>query len=74
LKLWLSRLRSGRYLITQYKPILATIGDTDVKDLYIKSGEPVGIPSMCSGILKLVGSKPLKRLESVKIELEGKLL
>lgn len=72
--LWLSRLRSGRYLITQLKPDLKTIKGTDVQDLYIKGGEPVGIPSMCSGILKLVGSKPLKRLESVKIELEGKLL
>lgn len=72
MELWLTRQRNGMYMLTFNKPIIADVEGRDYQDVYVPPGDPVGIRNFCDLILKLCKiEKPLKRLESLKINLEG---
>lgn len=75
MELWLTRQRNGMYMLTFNKPIIADVEGRGYKDAYVPPGDPVGIRNFCDLILKLIGTESrLNRLDSVKIELDGKLL
>lgn len=75
MELWLTRQRNGLYMLTHNKPLIADVEGRGYQDVYVPPGDPVGIRNFCDLILKLVGAEgKLDRLDSIKIELDGKLL
>ena len=50
LKLWLSRQRDGKYLLTKRKPVLATVEGVGKQDFYVAPGDPVGYRNMCAEV------------------------
>ena len=68
---WLSRQRNGLYLLTQKKPILAKVGDTDEKDFYIPTGDGIGFRHMCEWSVKTLWGIELDLLESCKVWFAG---
>lgn len=75
MELYLTRQHNGLYMLTKNKPLYVTVEGRDFSDVYVSPGEPVGIRNFCDLILKLVGlDKPLKRGESIKIELKGNII
>jgi len=75
MEFYLTRQHNGLYMITKNKPIFAMVGDRGFEDAYVAPGEPIGIRNFCDLILPLIGlDKPLKRGESILIELTGKVL
>ena len=49
MKLYLSRMRDGRYTLTMMKPRLTRLKGTKVEDFYIEPGDPVGmLRAVCS--------------------------
>ena len=75
MELYLTRQHNGLYMLTKNKPVLTIVEGRDFQDSYIVPGEPVGMRNFCDLILKLIGiEKPLKRGESIKIELFGKII
>lgn len=73
MELWLSRQHNGLYMLTYLKPLLHQVEGRDFQDFYIQPGEPVGERNFCDLILKLVSLPPLKKLESVRVIIEGRL-
>lgn len=74
MKLWLTRQHNGLYMLTSMKPVKARVEGRDFEDFYIIPGEPVGMRNFCDLILKLVHlDKPLRRGESIEIELDGRV-
>jgi hypothetical protein len=62
-------------MLTHFKPTMAKVEGRDFEDAYIAPGEPIGMRNFCDLILKLVQcEKPLKRGESIEIELSGRVL
>ena len=74
MELYLTRQLNGLYMLTLYPPIFAKVGTSDHMDAYVQPGEPIGIRHLCDRILIVVNSKPLKRCESIKVELNGNVL
>lgn len=76
MKLWLTRQSNGLYMLTALKPVVFPLIDRpEIKDAYIQMGEPVGLRNMCDRILILFDIKtPLKRCQSVEVELTGTIL
>lgn len=75
MELYLTRQHNGLYMLTALKPVFSKVEGRDFEDAYLAPGEPVGMRNFCDLILKLVDIKePLKRGDTVKISLEGKLL
>jgi len=73
MRLWLTRQHNGLYMVTHFKPVMAKVLGRDFEDAYIVPGEPVGERNFCDLILKLVNlDTPLKRGDSIEIELTGK--
>lgn len=73
MELWLTKQHNGLYMLTVKKPIIAKVEGRDFEDAYVAPGEPVGMRNFCDLILKLVNlDKPLKRGESIQIEITGK--
>lgn len=75
MRLWLTRQHNGLYMVTKYKPVFAKVDGRDFEDAYIVPGEPVGERNFCDLILRLVNLEaPLKRGESIEIELAGSVV
>ena len=75
MELYLTRQHNGLYMLTRLKPMMAMVEGRNFEDAYIVPGEPVGMRNFCDLILKLIGlDKPLKRGQSIKIQLSGKVL
>lgn len=75
MRLWLTRQHNGLYMVTKLKPVFAKVEGRDFEDAYIVPGEPVGERNFCDLILRLVNLEiPLKRGESIEIELEGSVV
>lgn len=72
MKLYLSRRRSGRYILSALPPVHAAVAEEGAQsDLYFRPGEPIGVDDLCpGGILKLFEIH-LARLETVRVELRG---
>ena len=75
MRLFLTRQYNGLYMVTKYKPIFVKVDGRDFEDAYIVPGEPVGERNFCDLILKLINiDKPLKRGETIEIELNGSVI
>ena len=75
MEVYLTRQRNGLYMLTKYKPIFTKVEGRDFEDAYVAPGEPIGMRNFCDLILPLVGlTKPLIRGESIRVELNGKIL
>ncbi len=74
MKLWLTKQGNGLFMLTKLKPTKAKILGTSKEDVYIVSGEPIGVRNLCSVMLQLVGSEDLEIGQSIQIELEGKVI
>lgn len=75
MKLWLTRQHNGLYMLTVKEPIFAKVDGREFEDAYIAPGEPVGMRNFCDLILNLLNiNTPLKRGQSIQIELKGEVL
>lgn len=75
MEMYLTRQRNGLYMLTAFEPIFAKVEGRDFEDAYVIPGEPVGMRNFCDLILQLVKlEKPLKRGQTIKIALEGKVI
>jgi len=74
MKLWLTRQHNGLYMLTALKPIFEKVQGQEFEDAYVAPGEPVGMRNFCDLILKLINlDTPLKRGETIQIELHGNI-
>ncbi len=71
---WITRQNNGLYMITYNLPVIENVMGTEVKDVYITAGEPIGIRNISEKILMFSEHKGrIKRLESVYLKLSGLL-
>ena len=74
MKLWLTQVDGGRFLLTVLEPIIARIRGTERFDAFERVGEPIAVRYLCApGILALMGRLP-PPLTPTKIELSAKFL
>ena len=74
MQLYLSRQANGLYMLTEFEPIKSLVGTTDNYDLYVKEGDSIGIRNLCNVSLYILNASRLNKLETVKVELSGKLV
>jgi hypothetical protein len=75
MELYLTRQKNGLYMLTAFEPIFAKVEGRDFDDAYVRPGEPVGMRNFCDLILKLIKlDKPLRRGQTIKIALDGKVI
>ncbi len=78
MKLWLTRVNGGRYLLTLMKPLIMPIrGYKDkegnpVLDAFERVGEPIAVRYLCEGGIKSLFGKEFPYLVPTKIELTAK--
>lgn len=72
MRLWLSRQRDGKYMLTQHKPVVAEVGTSGTSDLYVMAGDPVGYRGMCQMVTEQIFGVRVARLDSVEVELWGR--
>ena len=68
MKLWLSRQRSGAYMLTRGAPVRQRITGTSDDDLYVPYGDPVGHRNFCENGIHALGIE-LELLESARVEM-----
>lgn len=74
MKLYLSRTHDTKYTLTAFRPLRCKVRGTAWEDLYPRPGDPVDVRGLCPwGISKLFGVE-LELLETVKVELTGKVI
>ncbi len=80
MKLWLTRVHGGRYILTALRPTITQIKGfkTDkgepIFDAFERPGEPIAVRYLCEGGIKSLFGKDFPYLEPIKIELTAKEL
>ncbi len=85
MEVYLSRQSNGLYMLTEMRPVVATVNHSDNLDLYVPYGpdaggvivgDPIGLRNFCKNTLWMFGQNPpaLRRLESTQIELSARLI
>lgn len=78
MKLWLTRVNGGRYLLTLLKPLIMPIRGVKgpdgqpVLDAFEKGGEPIAVRYLCEGGIRSLFGKDFPYLVPIKIELTAK--
>lgn len=72
---YLSRSASGLYMLTKFKPTLENVMGTNISDLYVFPGDPIGVKHLCPGAVKMVFNmkEDLDRLEIVDMKIGGEI-
>lgn len=66
-RLWLTRQRDGNYMLTAFKPVVATVAGTGQQDAYMRLGEPIGVRGLCTeGIRSFIG-RELPPMEPTRV-------
>lgn len=74
MKIFLTRVHGGRYLLTALKPIIRTIRGTPHLDAFSQPGEPIDVRHLCAaGIVALLGHE-LPELTPTKITIEASVV
>lgn len=68
MRVWLSRERSGLYMMTSLKPQKALIGLSDVEDFYVPEGDAFGIRHWCAEGVRIFFGVDIAIGEQVHIE------
>jgi hypothetical protein len=72
MKLWLSKVHNGRYILTVLKPLRTKVVGHDFEDLYEHPGEPFARGnSYCEPGIQAAFGVTLDPLCSIKIEVSG---
>ena len=74
MKLWLTKVHGGRYLVTALKPIIARIRGTPHMDAFERVGEPIAVRYLCEGGIKSLLGTTLEPLVPTKVEVTAELL
>lgn len=69
MRLWLSRQGNGDYMLTAFEPVRAIVKGTDKEDLYLRTGEPIGVRHLCPDGVKSLFDVAIEVLESVRVNL-----
>ena len=69
MKLWVTKQRDGRYMLTKLKPKICRIYGTEIEDAYVKYGEPIGLKHICEVILQIARITSLQPLQSIQVDL-----
>ncbi len=78
MKLWLTRVNGGRYLLTLMKPLIMPIRGVKgpdgqpVLDAFERGGEPIAVRYLCEGGIRSLFGKDFPFLVPTKIELTAK--
>lgn len=72
-RLWLTRMHDGRYMLTAFRPVIATVKGTDFQDVYERHGEPIGVRHLCPLGVKTIFGVELKPLESVRVLVDARV-
>jgi hypothetical protein len=76
-RLWITRQWDGRFMVTLFKPVIATVKGTGHKDAYFKYGEPFGKKDYCEHMTaSILGDDVLdmERLATERIWLQAGLV
>jgi hypothetical protein len=70
---WLSRQRSGDYMLTSKRPVKHPVdGRDNCEDLYVAAGDSLGLRHMCPwGVMSVFGIE-LRTFQSVEVDLNGR--
>jgi hypothetical protein len=74
MRLWLSRQHDGTYMLSFLKPEQSMVLGTGHADLYFAAGEPVGMRHLCAEGVRSFFGRSLEAMESVKVEISGKVI
>ena len=78
MKLWLTRVNGGRYLLTLLKPLISPIRGVKgpdgkpVLDAFEREGEPIAVRYLCDGGIRSLFGRDFPHLVPTKIELTAK--
>jgi hypothetical protein len=71
---YLSRERSGQYMLTYDPPVLMRVGDTEEKDFYVRPGDGVGFRHICPWAAKAIWGVELEPLQSIRVLFYGEVV
>ncbi len=71
MQLYLSRQANGLYMLTELEPRKVLVNGTTKFDLYVPEGDRIGLRNLCGVSLYILHAEQLKRLETIKVNLEG---
>jgi len=74
LNCWLTRCRTGNYLLTAFKPTIQPVRGAGFSDAYIIPGDPIGLRHLCAGAVKSIwgiNAEDLPLLTSCKVTISG---
>lgn len=75
MKLYVSRQRDGKYMLTYTPPVIQEVGNSGEQDVYVGYGDPVGWRGLCSWFIeKLWGIKDLEFGKFVRVKVKGEVL
>ena len=74
MKIFLTRVRGGRYMFTALPPIRARIRGTPHEDMFERIGEPIAVKHLCPDGVKSFFGVDLQELETVRVEVTARIL
>jgi hypothetical protein len=78
MKLWLTRVYGGKYLLTALRPMITQIrgfkdkSGNPILDAFEKPGEPIAVRYLCEGGIHSLFGKEFPYLIPIKIEITAK--
>lgn len=72
MKLWASKRKNARYLLTAMRPALTPVRGTASRDYYTPPGDPIGV-DVCEAGFEALTSMNLDDFGQVRIELTAKV-
>jgi len=70
-KVWLSRRRSGYYLLTKAQPKKHPVRGTGTEDFYVPYGDPIGLDNCCPQGVKAIFGIELEIGEQCRATVQG---
>lgn len=58
-------------MLTHSKPVKCRVGTSEVEDLYVPVGDPIGFRGMCPWSAEAIWGVQLELLESVRVWTDG---
>lgn len=77
LPFYLTKCRSGLYMMTALRPVACKVNGTNEIDAFEKAGEPIAIRHICELLITLIFDKAtadIKIAEPVKIQIRAEIL
>lgn len=73
MKLWLTQVNGGRYMLTLLRPTIATIRGTAIRDAFERPGEPIAVKHLCAAGVRSLFGREFAPLTPTKVNLTASL-